>query len=358
VSILANAPFRGVRPTRARYLGLCTLLLVVGGIGCAKPAGRIDSQRPFTIAMLPDTQRYSEKRPDLFFAQTNWIKQNRDEENIVFVTHVGDLVQNRSKQPAEWKVADEAMAVLDGVVPYGVTIGNHDYDSDDGVKKGVATIYLQHFNPDKRFKGRPGYGGASPNGLNSYHLFSGGGVDFVILHLEVDAPDEALAWAKAVLEQHPTRAAIVTIHTYMDHGGDKERATKREYRKDGNSGQEIWDKFIRCNPQVFMLLCGHVGGLVEYYQISKNDAKANVLEMLADYQGRENGGDGWLRLIKFVPATREIQIRTYSPALDRFETDEGSQFTIPWEIPKKCWGASPSGGVARATGWSSAASAY
>ena len=131
--------------------------------------------------MLPDTQIYSEKRPDLFFAQTNWIRQNRDKENIVFVTHVGDLVQSHGYKPSEWKVADEAMAVLDGVVPYGIAIGNHDYDSDEGARKGIATMYLRHFDPDRRFKGRPWYGGASPNRLNSYQLFSGGGADFVLM---------------------------------------------------------------------------------------------------------------------------------------------------------------------------------
>lgn len=316
-----------------RRLGMMLLMALMLPFvpACSKPVAR---NVPFTIAMLPDTQRYSESRPDLFFAQTNWIKQNRDKENIVFVTHVGDLVQNRSKKPEEWKVADEAMAVLDGVVPYGIAIGNHDYDSDDGVKKGIATMYLQHFNPDERFKGRPGYGGASPNGLNSYHLFSSGGIDFVMLYLEVDAPDDALAWASSVLEKHPTRAAIVTIHTYMRHSGDDAgREKKREYRKDGNSGEQIWEKFIRCHPQIFIVLCGHVTRLEEYYQISKNDAGADVMEMLADYQGRENGGDGWMRLIRIDPVKKEIQLRTYSPTLDKFETDDNSEFVVPLELP-------------------------
>ena len=322
---------RGLSPLR-----LCVFLAVLTAAGCTKPAARIDSQRPFSIVMLPDTQRYSEKRPDLFFAQTNWIKQNRDAENIVFVTHAGDLVQNRSKKPSEWKVADEAMAVLDGVVPYGVTIGNHDYVSDDGVQRGAATMYLQHFKPDRRFRGRPGYGGASPNGLNSYHLFSAGGVDFLMLYLEVDAPNDALAWATGVLARHPARAAIVTMHTYMLHGEGVGREARRQYRKDGNSGEEIWEKFVRRQQQVFMVLCGHVGKTQEYHQVSKNDAGANVLEMLADYQDRENGGDGWLRLIRFVPASREIQLRTYSPVLKRFESDSNSQFTVPWELPEPC----------------------
>jgi len=143
----------------------------------------------------------------------------------------------------------------------------------------------------------------------------------------------ALTWAEGVLEKHPTRAAIVTIHTYMDHGGKAKRFTKREYRKDGNSGEEIWAKFIRRQPQIIMLLCGHVSRLEEYHQISQNDAGADVLEMLADYQNRENGGDGWLRLIRFVPDRREIEVRTYSPVLDQFETDDDSEFTLPWVLP-------------------------
>lgn len=330
---LSGTPGKACRSLTLGRLQWCMALILLSGVGCARPAAKVDRNAPFTLVMLPDTQRYSEKRPDLFFAQTQWIKENRERENIVFVTHVGDLVQNRSKQPSEWKTADEAMAVLDGVVPYGVAIGNHDYDSDDGVKKGLATMYLQHFHPDRRFGGRPGYGGASPNGLNSYHLFSGGGADFVILHLEVDAPDEALAWASEVLTAHPTRAAIVSIHTYMRHSGGAERETKREYRKDGNSGEQIWQKFIRSQPQIIMVLCGHVSRLEEYYQVSKNDVGADVAEILADYQNRENGGDGWLRLIRFVPDCREIEIRTFSPVLDRFETDENSQFTLPWEVP-------------------------
>jgi hypothetical protein len=314
-------------------LRFCVFLVLLGGMACARPAVRIEDQRPFSIVMLPDTQNYSQKHPDLFFAQTNWIKQNRDSENIVFVTHMGDLVNDHNREPSEWKVADEAMAVLDGVVPYGVTIGNHDYDSDGG-QQGIATMYLQHFNPDRRFKGRSWYGGASSNGLNSCQLFSGGGVDFVILHLEFNTPDDALSWAQSVLDRHPARPAIVVMHNYLFGQDGVGRDTRREYRNDGNSGEQIWEKFIRRSPQIFMVLCGHMGSTGEYHQISTNDAGATVLEILADYQDRKNGGDGWLRLIRFVPASREIEVRTYSPSLDRFETDSNSQFTVTWELRK------------------------
>ena len=65
-------------------------------------------------------------------------------------------------------------------------------------------------------------------------------------------------------------------------------------------------------------------------------AGARVVEMLADYQALHNGGDAWLRLLRFDPARGEIQVRTYSPALKDFKTDPKHQFVVPWDIPACC----------------------
>ena len=318
------------------YVRLVFLLIVLCGISCVGPTHGTDDQRPFTIVMLPDTQHYSKSHPDRFYAQTEWIKQNRDKENIVFVTHLGDIVNDRTKAMSQWAVASEAMVTLDGVVPWGVAIGNHDYDTDM-IAKGGATVWVERFGP-QRFEGCEWFGGVSPNQLNSYQLFSAGGLDFIILHLEVNVPGEAMAWAQDILKRYPTRAAIIATHVYIKGKDGLKRDPDRRYRKDGHSGEEIWDKLVRVNPQIFMVLCAHVTHAEEFYQISVNDAGHKVFEMLADYQGRANGGDGWLRLIRFVPASRQIQVRTYSPSLDRFETDASSQFTIPWDLPDVCRG--------------------
>ena len=50
--------------------------------------------------------------------------------------------------------------------------------------------------------------------------------------------------------------------------------------------------------------------------------------MLADYQERRNGGDGWMRLIEFDGTNDQINIKTYSPTLDQFQVDSNSQFTL------------------------------
>ena len=52
------------------------------------------SNDTFYIIGLPDTQKYSELYPEIFWAQTEWIVNNRDELDIRFVSHYGDLVQN------------------------------------------------------------------------------------------------------------------------------------------------------------------------------------------------------------------------------------------------------------------------
>ncbi len=283
--------------------------------------------------MLPDTQHYSQHYPSLFLAQTEWVKANRDKENIVFVTHVGDIVNDHKRETNEWVVAQEAMSVLDGVVQWGVAIGNHDFDSV-ACQPNHASAFLEQFGP-QRFHRFPWYGGASPNGLNSYQLFSGGGIDFLVLHLELDVPDSAVAWADQVLRAHPQRAAIVTTHSYLN-GVNGTNGYNQAVSIHGNSGQQVWNKLIRCHPQILLVLCGHHVRTVAYHQVSTNDAGARVVEILADYQAWHDGGDAWLRLLRLDPAHKEIRVQTYSPALKQFQTGPKHQFTVPLDLPACC----------------------
>jgi hypothetical protein len=42
-----------------------------------------------------------------------------------------------------------------------------------------------------------------------------------------------------------------------------------------------------------------------------------------------NGGNGYLRIVRFSRATATISITTYSPVLDAWLTDPSNQFTLP-----------------------------
>ncbi len=76
----------------------------------------------------------------------------------------------------EWQRANTSMSLLDGVVPYGMGPGNHDVPT---------TLFNQYF-PYTRYQGLPWYGGHYQNlNDNNYQLFSAGGMDFVIVHLDL-----------------------------------------------------------------------------------------------------------------------------------------------------------------------------
>ena len=62
---------------------------------------RVDSgASDFTIIVLPDTQHYSDQFPEIYTSQTQWIAENKDDLNIVFVSHMGDIVQNNDTDEA------------------------------------------------------------------------------------------------------------------------------------------------------------------------------------------------------------------------------------------------------------------
>ena len=176
-----------------------------GRVGGGPPA------TPFTIIALPDTQYYSESYPAIFSSQTQWIVNNRAAMNIVYVAHLGDIV-NVASQTAQWNNANTALSILDTVpsLPYGLTVGNHDEDPN-GNPAGTAN-YNAYFGYS-RYAPRSWYGGHyGTNNDNHYVLFSASGMDFIAIHMAYDpsANSSVLAWAANLLQTHPTRRAIVT----------------------------------------------------------------------------------------------------------------------------------------------------
>lgn len=265
----------------------------------------------FTIIAMPDTQHYSETYPAIFTAQTQWIIDNKDARNIVFVTHEGDIVnQNTTTQ---WQRANTSLSMLDGVVPYGLGPGNHDQPT---------TMFNQYF-PYTRFQSEPWYGGHYQSlNDNNYQLISAGGMDFVFVHLEFCPSAGAVAWADSVYKSYPDRIGFMTTHGYLN------EAAQRTVHGCTNT-QYLWDGLAVPNPNLHFMLSGHV------HDESRRIDNANghpVFQMLADYQGRANGGEGWLRILRFVPAENKIYVQTYSPWLNRFETDANSEFVLDFPM--------------------------
>jgi 3',5'-cyclic AMP phosphodiesterase CpdA len=285
----------------------------------SQTASASPSPENFTIVALPDTQYYSESYPWIFENQTKWIVQNKDEKNIVFVAHLGDIIEYNDND-YQWQNADNAMSILDGKVPYGILPGNHDLSGNGAVE------YEKYF-PASRYEGYSYWGGSydsnyvtslSPN-MNNYQLFSAGGMDFIALNLQNGAPIDVLDWADNVLDKYSDRRAIISTHMYLDWDGSRM-----------GIGELIWENLVVPHKNVFLVLCGHIPGEAER---SDNLDNRTVYQLLSDYQSyHNNGGNGWLRIMEFVPSENKICVKTYSPYLDQYWTDSYSQFELSYPM--------------------------
>lgn len=340
----------GARTAAPRRTVLKAVPLGVGlgafgsGSGRATASDGEDDDDYWTVVALPDTQNYVTREELASFArdQTEWVIDEREAERIRFVTHEGDLVRNGA-DATQWDRIETALSTLDGEVPYATVPGNHDWAST-GDKRSSLENYLSRFGRS-RFVDRCWYGGASPNGYSSFQLFSGGDHDFLHLALAweppgtVDDPETTLGWAQSVLNAFPRRPAILTTHSYLRSGG-RTRALQTE-NGDGNTGEAVWQRLVRPNPQVFMVLNGHWHiDDKEYRQVSTNDAGLRVFEMLANYQSRPNGGDSLLRRIQFRPAQTDgvadrIRVETYAPTHDEFLSDDDSEFEFELDFAER-----------------------
>jgi hypothetical protein len=346
-SIAINSPVNGALVSLPTTLNVSVSdpsnqLLTVTFFGrvAGPPAGQ-----DFTVIALPDTQYYAGSvnsgTPAMFTTQTDWILTNRLSRNIAFVTQLGDCVEDGDKGGSnlvQWANATNALYRLESPaltglangIPYGVAVGNHD-QSPNGDPDGTTTFYNQFFGAG-HFGGRPYYGGHyGTNNDNHFEFFSASGLDFIILHLEYDMQvkhPEVLAWANNVIQTNQNRRAIVVSHGMLDTGtyDPISNTNAGRWTAQGPQGAAIYNA-LRTNSNVFLMLCGHVPG--EGRRMDTFNGHS-IHTVLSDYQGRTNGGDGWMRILTFSPSNNVIHVRTCSPVVNQFETDPDSQFDLPY----------------------------
>jgi hypothetical protein len=285
-----------------------------------RPASSLPDPGPdFTIIALPDTQYYTSSlnggSPAIFYSQTDWIVNNIASRNIAFVTQLGDCTEHGDQFEIEWQNADTAFNTIENPIttgltegmPYGIAPGNHD-QSPIGDPNGTTTFYNQYFGIS-RFLGRTYYGGHyGSNNDNHYELFSTSGLDFIVVHLEYDPSANAsvLAWADGLLQTYSNRRAIVVTHHMINNGNPGSFSAQ---------GQAIYNT-LKDNPNLFLLLGGHVPSPGEGRRSDTFNGNT-VNSLLSDYQGRTNGGNGWMRIMTFSPANNTIRRGSISSRLTR-----------------------------------------
>ncbi|MEO2202831.1 S-layer homology domain-containing protein [Paenibacillus pabuli] len=281
-----------------------------------KPAPESQDPYDFSFVWMSDTQYYSQSYPQIYQNIVNWIAGQKENMNIKYVIHTGDVV-DKADQEYQWIEADKNMKVLeDASIPYGVLAGNHDVGHQDN----DYAKFQQYFGED-RFKNNQVFGGSYENNRGHYDLVSANGNDFVIVYMGWGLGEEEIEWMNDIVSKYPERKAILCLHEYLLVSNNRSPIA-----------DEIFEKVVKPNQNVIAALSGHYHDAeLKVDQLDDNGdgiPDRNVYQMLADYQGAPEGGLGYIRLMQFDMANNKLHIKTYSPYLDDYnyydpETEQG-----------------------------------
>jgi hypothetical protein len=302
----------------------------------------------FTLVVVPDSQKYVWKRPELYTLQTGWIAANVARYQMVRLLHVGDVTQHNTRE--EWEAARRAHAVYAGLLPALYAPGNHDLGVNG--KSTSRDSLFSEFIPLAAYRAQSGFGGVydrEPDRTeNSYQLFEAGGRPWLALALEFAPRDDVLRWANEVVARYPDRSALLVTHAYLRPDAtrfDRTVATPGEERPNRgfdhyplsrrpggfNDGEDVWRKLVSRHASFALVLCGHV--CTSAHLASRGEHGNTVHQVLVDYQNAEQGGNGWLRLLQFLPDGRTVRVRDYSPLLDETSADPACAFDFVLDPP-------------------------
>ncbi|WP_199736438.1 metallophosphoesterase [Micromonospora sp. HM5-17] len=312
-----------------------TAAAVVGSAGtaAAQPPNLPATDTTFTLAVVPDTQNEVVYRlSDAWFTRRmSWLVENEDELDLRFVTHTGDLVNwDRVDGPDtithdQYERASAGLRLLeDAGIPYSLSIGNHDAAATcqgGSACPGDAHANLRNtesfnlFFPPSRFQN---LGGLYEEGKidNSFHTFTAGGLQWLVLNLELWPRTGVVEWAKGVVADHPYHNVIVNTHSHLT--GNGQISQSGSYGD--NSPQYLFDELYSRYPNIRIVVSGHTG--VYAYRVDTGVHGNRIHQILSTYHDVVS-----TRLIEVDAATGSFTTRVFNHETGRDHAD-GSAFTV------------------------------
>lgn len=301
----------------------------------------------WSLVIVPDPQGYTKfkRNQPLLDLMTTWIEDNREKLNIGLVLCTGDLVEQNyiteltkengdQLSTSQWESVSNAFGKLDGKVPYILCTGNHDYGT--GSSENRYSQFNSHFPLDKNALNKKILVEMAPNGEGvktlenaCYEFKPAFGKPMLIFSIEF-APRKAIVeWAKyvAAREQYKNHLGLLLTHSYMRSTvKGNEHIVREDYPPgftDVTLGRQLWQQLVEPSLNIGLVICGHVidqpthAGHVGF-RTDKNATGKVVNQMLFNAQNeggnwRGNGGDGWIRILEFLPDQKTVKVRTFSP---------------------------------------------
>lgn len=307
-------------------------------------APELSNPESWSMVLIPDPQTYVKfsRNQGILDLMTSWIGEHVEKLNIGFVMCTGDLVEHNHllnpdgkianmNSPQQWQAVSSAFGRLDGKVPYIVTTGNHDFGIRSAENR--RTHFDEYFTPNKNLLNKKILRdvGLTEEGIPTlrnatYEYCTPQGKKILILVLEFAPRDAAIEWAKELVaqEKYKDHEVILLTHSYLN--SDNEHIVKEGYKvEDANYGAAIWQKLVQPSSNIRMVFAGHIGAPDDpkkhvAFRTDKNAAGKTVQQMVFNAQAlgggwHGNGGDGWLRILEFLPDGKTVKVKTFSPFL-------------------------------------------
>lgn len=269
----------------------------------------------FSVAVLPDTQMEMLRAADTKFRnRATWLADNKAALDLRYALQVGDLVNWGNVDRSQFAKASADIQPLEAAVPWAGAIGNHDTaavckggSACPGARASATvrdtTAYNEAF-PVSRF---PNMGGEFEPGKvdNAYQTFSAGGVEWLVLSLELWPRASAVTWAQSVVASHPSHNVIVLTHSYLDANGS---ISTSNGGYGATSPQYLFDHLIKTYPNIKMVLSGHVGT-----SASRIDKGVNGNKIVSILQTFHSGRTNPVRLVEIDTAAGTVNSRVYAP---------------------------------------------
>jgi len=265
--------------------GLLTGLLPLAAFGAIPSAADADGR--FSIAIYPDTQtevfdeipaQHAVVPTTRFRNRSQWIVDNKDNFDLRFMLHTGDVVSWEDDESLQHNVASNGLEPLNGVIPYALALGNHDThaaSSAGGSARDVSqvktyvriTTVFNTFFPVSRFPGVITY---EPGKIdNAYQTFRACGTKWLVLTFELWARKGAIDWAEEVIASHPDYNIIIGTHSYLTNKG--EIAQGKGYGE--QAPQYLYDNLVKKYANIKMVFCGHTGLIADRTDTGENGNK-------------------------------------------------------------------------------------
>lgn len=300
------------------------------------------SAKEYTIVLIPDSQNYTLDKKNIFHLkkQIKWIVNNRNKENIVLVSHVGDVIASNigsypynlhligslcskrkvdfiKNQSDSWEKVS-FISDLGNIedLAFSISPGNHDYDCKNN-KKSLKG-FKKTFN-NKKYLKRKWFLDIDEKAINTAQIFEINKQQFIHIGLEWQPSNKAIEFAQKIIKSNPEKPVILTTHEYLINR-DKQFPERCKNSAIGcswtstkdNNGEELFQKLVKINPQIFMVLSGH-NGVKEGYLVSQNLLDRKVIQITSDFSGDPGGGNGWMTLIRLNPEDSLITLKNFSP---------------------------------------------